>query len=380
MTQRKHALLSASGASRWMPCPASVRMEEAIPEQASTFAEHGTAAHELAERCLTEDVTADFHQGKVFNGYEADDEMVEAVQLYLDYVRNHKGEVWIEQKVDFSPWVPGGFGTCDCLVIKGDTATVIDLKFGKGVRVDAEDNPQAMLYALGALNEYEFLFDDIEHFTLSIVQPRLDHISEHTISKDELLKFGEHAKERASEALQEDAPFSPGEKQCKFCRAKDNCRALAEHSLQVAAEDFADVVVPITLKDISRLSNEEVAALLPQLDNIANWIKALEAHALNKLEQGHEVPGYKLVAGRSIRKWADEEDAEKALRGSKLKVSEIFSKKLITPTQAEKVLGKGHPILQEHVIKPDGKPAIAPLKDKRPAIVVELGQDFKDVA
>ena len=205
----EHAKLSASGAVRWLECPASVGMEEAFPDTSSEFAEHGTAAHELAERCLTEDVTAEFHSGKTFNGFDADAEMAEAVQLYLDYVRNHKGKMFVEQVVDFSPWVEDGFGTCDCIVIAGNTAYVTDLKYGKGFRVDAENNPQLMLYALGALNEYEFIFDHINLFSLAIVQPRLDHISEFRITKSELLAWAETVKVKAQQCLEEDAPFNP---------------------------------------------------------------------------------------------------------------------------------------------------------------------------
>lgn len=375
-----HAKLSASGAHRWLVCAGSVSMEEGFPDTTSKFAEHGTAAHELAERCLKEDVTAEYFVGQTFNGFEVDAEMVEAVQLYLDYIRNHSGEVLIEQKVDFSPWVHEGFGTCDCLVIEGHTASVIDLKYGKGVKVDAENNSQAMLYALGALNEYEFLFDEINTFKLAIVQPRLDHISEWEVSREDLLAFGQYAKERADAALAEDAEVTPEEHACKFCKAKASCRTLAEHSLQVAAEGFEAVEVPITLKDPKKLTNKEIAALLPQMKAIVDWTKAVEAFALAELEHGHEVPGYKLVEGRSIRKWADEDAAEKALRGSKLKVADIFTKKLVSPTQAEKLLGKNHPILQEFSVKPEGKPAIAAESDKRPALVVDVTEGFSKVA
>lgn len=375
-----HAKLSASGAHRWMTCSGSVQMEGGFPDTASEFAKHGTAAHELAERCLKEDVTAEYFAGQAFNGFEVDAEMVEAIQLYLDYIRNHSGEVLIEQKVDFSPWVREGFGTCDCLIIEGHTASVIDLKYGKGVKVDAENNPQAMLYALGALNEYEFLFDEISTFKLAIVQPRLDHISEWGVSREDLLAFGQYAKERAEAALAEDAEVTPEEYACKFCKAKASCRALAEHSLQVAAEGFEAVEVPITLKDPKKLTNKEIAALLPQMKAIVDWAKAVEAFALDELEHGHEVPGYKLVEGRSIRKWADEDAAEKALRGSKLKVADIFTKKLVSPTQAEKLLGKNHPILQEFSVKPEGKPAIAAESDKRPALVVDVTEGFSKVA
>ena len=154
---------------------------------------------------------------------------------------------------------------------------------------------------------------------------------------------------------------------------------MAEHNLKTAAEGFEAIEVPITVKDVSHLSNTEVATLLPQLNIFTNWIKAVEAYALHELEQGREVPGYKLVTGRSIRKWRNEADAEKALRASKLKVAEIFTKKLISPTQAEKALGKSNRILQEQVIKPEGRPALAPLKDKRPALEVSPTEGFSQV-
>ncbi|ASX25891.1 DUF2800 domain-containing protein [Candidatus Williamhamiltonella defendens] len=376
----EHAKLSASGAHRWMVCSGSVTLEATCPDVTSDYAEYGTAAHEMAARCLKENVTANFFAGQSFNGYEADTEMVEAIQRYLDYVHQHQGSLLIEQKVDFSPWVPEGFGTCDCLIIEGHTASVIDLKMGKGVRVEAENNPQALLYALGALNEYEFIFDHITTFKLAIVQPRLDHISEHEISRDELLVFGETAKKRAALALAPNADFRPDQKACKFCRAKARCRALAERSLQLAAQEFHNVVTPITLKNITLLNNRDIAALLPQLNMMADWIKSVEATALQELEQGRDIPGYKLVTGRSIRKWRDEAQAEQSLRNTHLKVAEIFTQKLVSPAQAEKLLGKKHQILDELAIHPEGKPIIAPKSDKRPALRSSAEEEFKKVA
>lgn len=386
-----HAKLSASGSYRWMNCAASVRMEEGIEDTSSDFANQGTVAHEVAEDCLRFKTEPEAWLGKThvligedgepYYEYEVDQEMVDAVQLYIDFVNGVKGQLLIEQRVDYSPWVPDGFGTSDAVVIEGSTVNIIDLKYGKGVKVDADNNSQAMLYALGAMNEYEFIFDDIDTFNLVIVQPRLDHISEWTVTREQLLAFGEEAKAKAELTQQQDAPFTPGEKQCKFCKASATCRALAAKNLEIAAEEFQDVVVPITVKSPDKLTNDEIAVLLPQLAGLTNWVKSLEAHALALLEVGQDIPGYKLVAGRSIRKWSSDESAEAALRScSKLKVADIFTKKLVSPTQAEKLLGKGHPILKEHCIKPDGKPAIAPESDKRPAIVVELGADFKEVA
>ena len=380
MLHRAHARLSASGAHRWMACPGSVALEEEIPESTSDFAEHGTAAHELAERCLIDDVQADHFAGQLFNGFEADNEMVEAVQVYLDYVRALPGTRFVEQRVDFSPWVPDGFGTCDYLVIDGNKATVVDLKYGRGVRVDAERNPQAMLYALGAMNDYEYLFDEIEAFNLVIVQPRLDHISEWEVSRDELLLFGEEAKARAEEVSKEKAPLHPGETQCKFCRVKGTCRALAEHNLSLISEGFSSIEEPLKLRDVTRLTNQDISTILPKIKQVTDWVRAVEAYAHAELEQGHEVPGYKLVEGISKRAWRDEEEAEKALRDIKLRVADILTKKLVSPAQVEKLLGKKHPLLAKHVIKPAGKPVIATESDKRPAIITDVTDGFSEVA
>lgn len=364
---RSHARLSASGAHRWLVCPASVRMEDGQPDSSSPFAEYGTAAHELAERCLREDLSANHLAGQEFNGHIADDDMIEAVQSYLDFVRDHKGRKLIEQRVDFSPWVPDGFGTCDCLILGDDAVSVIDLKMGQGVRVEAEDNPQAMLYALGALNEYGFLFEDVPAFRLVIVQPRLDHISEHVISREDLLAFGDYARERAAVALSGEGEAVPDHKACRFCKAKAVCRPLAEYSLGIAAEGFSAIGEPLQLKQPDSLSRGEIAALLPQLATLVDWTKALEAHAIHQLQQGRDVPGFKLVAGRSIRKWEDETAAEIALR-EELAGADLFTRKLISPAQAEKQLGRGHSILARFTTKPDGKPTLAPLSDKRPAL------------
>jgi len=373
-----HAKLSASGAHRWMNCPASISMEEGVPDRGSTFAAEGTAAHEVAENCLSLGLNACDMSGEEIvvedQVFVVDDEMVEAVQLYVDYVRDQKGDLLVEKRVDFSPWVPGGFGTADAIVLDNNVATVIDLKYGRGVKVDAEENPQAMAYALGALYGYDFLFD-CETFKLVIVQPRLDHISEWEISRDDLMVWAEDKLKPAADlALSDNPPFQPGDSQCRFCKAKATCRALADHAHAVVMDGFGGSV-----KDPAKLSNEEVAELLPEVDLVTGWAKSLEAYALQQLETGQDVPGYKLVAGRSTRKWRDEAEAEAALR-KKLKVGECFSKKLITPPAAEKLLGKGHAILADHVTKPEGKPALAPISDKRPALEIDPSQGFDKVA
>lgn len=373
-----HAKLSASGAHRWATCPASVGMEEGKRDKTSVYAAEGTDAHDLAEQCLRNGTNADNYLNCMVGDTLVSPEMIDAVQFYLDYVRNQKGQLLVEQRVDFSPWVAEGFGTADAIVINGDTISVIDLKYGKGVRVDAEENLQAILYALGTLNDYSFI-EEFGVFKLVIVQPRLDHVSEWEISTPYLKEFGKQLKEASELALSDNPPFNPGEKQCRFCKAKATCRALQDHSLQLAVKEFSDEGIN-ELIDTDELSNTEIAKLLPNLDLLINWVKAVQAHAQEELERGREIPGYKLVEGRSIRKWLNQDEAETALRGSKLKVGEIFTKKLISPTQAEKLLGKNHPILDEHAIKPDGKPTIAKESDKRPALKSNVERDFAEAA
>lgn len=378
MADTAHAKLSASGAHRWMACPASISMEADFTDEGSVYAAEGTAAHELAERCLRQEQNAIDHYEKVIDGFEVDMEMVEAVQLYLDYVRDLPGIRFIEQRVDFSPWVPEGFGTADTIVIRDGVATVVDLKYGKGVRIDAEENPQAMLYGLGALNDFGFLHD-IDTLKLVIIQPRLDHVSEWEISRDDLDRWAVYDVQPAAEmALSDEPAFVPGPKQCQFCRARVTCRALAEINIETAVKDFEGLDdIGETVKPF-HLSDDEIAAILPKLDILTNWAKAIEAWALGRLETGNDIPGYKLVEGRSIRKWEDEEAAGKAL-ARKLGAKVAFIRKLITITEAEKRLGKKDPLIAKYTHKPPGKPAIAPVSDKRPALEVNVGAEFDDL-
>lgn len=381
MAERAHAKLSASGAHRWMPCPGSVRLEENFPDTTSEFAEYGTAGHDLGETCLIHDTDPSDYIGDEFNNIEVDEEMAVAVDKYVEYVRCLPGYKMYEKRVDYSPWVPDGFGTSDAICIHGDTVYVVDLKMGQGVQVYAEGNPQAMLYALGTYNMYQDFMVDCERIVMVIVQPRLDHISEHEISIEELLEFGETARECAKAVEQDDAALVPGKKQCQFCKAKGSCKALAEYSFNMAMEGFEDLseVVNDELdeRNPDLLTNEEIAALIPNLGLLEKFVSAVRSQARTIMLEGGEIPGYKLVAGRSDRKWQDEGKVERALKRLKFKNADVFTTKLISPAQAEKLLGKGHSLLERYVVKPKGNPTMAPQSDKREAIELNPDEGFE---
>lgn len=306
-----------------------------------------------------------------------DREMADYVRVYVDYVNSlivDSDDFAIEQRVDYSDWVPGGFGTADAVVLRGQTLHVIDLKYGMGVRVDAEENPQGMLYALGAYSCYSMI-TDIEDVVISIVQPRLDHISEWKINTRDLLKWAELAKQRAEATQEPDAPRQPGEKQCRFCKAKASCQALYDYTAKVLGSEFDDLD---NMPKANTLTDEEMRAALDAKPLIEGWLGAIEKLAKQRLEDGDSFPGYKLVEGRSNRKWADEREAEVKLIA--LLNDKAFSKpKIISPAQAEKALGKSRAAeISSLIVKPQGAPTLAPESDKRPAVGVSE-EDFGDL-
>lgn len=372
-----HAKLSASGSHRWAHCPGSVKAEEGIADRSSIAADEGTAAHELAELVLTQGGACHDWIGRPLiesNAHTVDQEMADYVQQYVDYVKSHSGQHEYEQQVDFSEWVPGGFGTADALVLDGSTLRVIDLKYGKGVQVDAFENTQGLLYALGAVSDYEYLAE-IELVVICIVQPRKDNISEWSLTKDELLKWGEWLSQRASEALSDDAPRVPGDDQCKFCKAMATCPALAKLTHDVIATDF-DNIDQIANPDT--LNDSQLAAALAAKKLIVSWFDAVEQHAFEKLERGESFPGFKLVEGRSLRQWGDEAIAEQTL--VELLDQDAYDRKLLSVAKAEKALGKKRAsTIADLVTKPRGKPVIVPESDKRPAIGASE-DDFENIA
>tara|TARA_R110000796_G_scaffold78827_8_gene175634 strand:- start:485 stop:1681 length:1197 start_codon:yes stop_codon:yes gene_type:complete len=394
MNDNKHARLSPSSAHRWLECPGSVTLEQDFPQDiTSEFAEYGTAGHTLGEMCLTQEVPAKTFRGEILNksehfpyGFEVDDEMIDAVQTYIDYCNQLPGDEGsrIEEKVDFSEWVPDGFGTADFIKIDDDvlgkrTIQVVDLKMGKGVKVNAENNPQGMLYALGCLDE--LIYDPEDFVRIVIVQPRLDHISEWDISINDLLEWAEKVvKKKAGEAWAGLMKFSPGEKQCRFCKASSTCKALAEKSLQTAMDVFTDIPTTGDLKQIHTLGNSEVSQLLPRLDEISNWIKSLKAFAFSQLEQGFEIDGYKLVRGRSgNRKWINESAVEEKMETLGFHKDNLYKQVIITPAVAQRMLkAQNISITQISNLynQEEGKPTITDRRDPREEIISNDGSEF----
>lgn len=388
MSEVLHSPLGPSAAERWLNCPGSVLLTKDIPDHSSEFAIEGTAAHTLSEWCRNEQMPAKHYKGMEIDvatqdgirKIKIDPEMINKVQEFLDYVGQFGGEAFYELKAIYDHWVPGGFGTSDDVRIADNLCIVTDLKYGKGVPVYAADNPQTKLYALGTYQQLRHLYD-FDKFQLNIHQPRLDHVDEWEISLKDLLVWAEDVvKPTAAIAMQPGAPIVPGA-WCQFCKIKTTCKVRAEAVLETVVEDFKnlDALDGSEVLQSAVLTNEQMSFILPKLAMITTWCSDLENRAVGELLQGHQVGDYKLVEGRSNRAWRDASSAEAALRGSKLKVAEIFKSTLISPTEAEKLLGKKHPIIINQVIKPRGKPKLAPGSDPRPAMVISAEDEFADL-
>lgn len=370
---RAHAKLSASGSSRWLNCPGSVKAEEGYKSESSVFAEEGTLAHELADLCLQKKVDSDSFVGKEVTGKIIDSEMAKHVQEYLDYVRSYetaKSELYTEKRVDFSNSVPDGFGTMDSAVIDYDSGIchIFDLKYGRGVEVSAVENTQAQLYAIGLYNELGFL-GEIKSFCIHIVQPRIRNYSNWEISVEDLNKFSKHVSARAKIALGDNAPRIPGDKQCQWCKAKGNCNALAKFTEQVISAEFDN----LDEVKIESMSDDRKRLILDNRSLIESFMKAVESEVFGRLSCGEKFEGYKIVEGRSVRKWGD--NAEEAL--VKELGDDAYEKKLIGITAAQKLIGKEG--VDELAYKPPGKLTLAAESDKRKAVNITATEDQFEV-
>ena len=367
---KAHALLGASSSARWLACSPSARMCEDIPETESPYAAEGTLAHEICELKLTKAYTlaigpkaftTRLNKLKKHELYQ--DEMLKCADTYLDYIDSimlsypSTPHIAIERRVDYSTYVPEGFGTADCIIVYGDTLHVVDYKHGKGVPVSADHNPQMMLYALGALNAYQMLYN-IHTIKMSIVQPRLDSISEWEIESEELIKWGnEFVKPRAEKAFKGEGDCVPGE-HCRFCRAKAVCRARAVANLDLAKYAFAE---PATL------SNTEIGEILQQAQDLEKWAKDVKEYALDEVLKGNDVPGWKAVEGRSTRSFVDTDKAFATLTENGIDESLLYERTPLTLSKIETMLGKSKfaELLTDQVVKSPGKPTIVPESDKR---------------
>ena len=374
----RHALLSASSSKRWLNCTPSARLEEQFAEETgnSVYAEEGTAAHALAEhklkRCLKR------RSKRPVSDYQCD-EMEECTDGYVAYAMEQvelarqeckDPVVLIEQRLDYSAYVPEGFGTGDLLIVANRVLTVVDLKYGKGVAVDAEWNPQMMLYGLGALELFGAIYD-IETVRMAIYQPRLESVSTWEISVSDLMEWvDKELKPRAALAIAGEGEFRSGS-WCRFCKAKNTCRARAEEFLRLAQMEF---------KTPALLTDDEVAEVLKVADELARWSADVYAYAQDEaVSKGKKWAGFKLVEGRSCRKYTDEEEAAEAAVAAGY--ADIYKRSLIGITEMEKLMGKRKfaEVLGKLVYKPQGKITLVPESDKRQEVMAATAEaDFKE--
>lgn len=365
MPPKGHAILSASSSDRWLHCPPSARLCETYQDKGSDYAAEGTDAHGLCEYKLkralgmdasdpTENLTWYSEEMEdCANGYAA--YILEMVEAAKESCADPK--VLIEQRVDFSRWVEQGFGTADCIIIADGTLRICDYKHGLGVLVDATDNPQMKCYALGALELFDDIYD-IDNVSMTIYQPRRQNISTFEISKDELYKWADEVlKPTADLAFAGDGNFLCGE-WCGFCKAKHECRARAEANLTLARYDFK---LPPLLED------SEIEYILSRADELVAWASDIKEYALQQAISGKEWAGWKLVEGRSNRKYSNEEAVIQAVTDAGF---DPYEKKLLGITAMQKRLGKSRfdELLTAYIEKPQGKPTLVPESDKRPAM------------
>ena len=370
----KHAVLSASSAARWIACPPSARLNAAKPDAPSEYAAQGTDAHTLCEYKLRKALGTKVRD-PTKNLASYDTEMEECAEAYCQFVMELVGQfraeskdtmVSVEQRVDFSAFVPDGFGTADTLIISGNTVCIVDYKHGKGIEVSADRNPQMMCYALGCIQMFDGLYD-IDNVRMVIFQPRLANISEFNISKADLLAWALDTLVPAAKlAHAGEGEFCAGA-HCQFCKIKATCRKRAEYNLELARYDFE---MPPTLEDA------EVEAVLAKADTLAAWVSDIKEYALQRAIQGKQWTDWKLVEGRSNRKYTDEAAVANIVKEAGY---EPYEQKLLGITAMTGLLGKSkfEELLGSLIVKPQGRPTLAPMSDKRPAMNT-AAEDFKE--
>lgn len=388
MAPTKHSLLNPSGYAMWGVCTPSARLTEHMPRETSPYAEEGTKAHYLCEQVVRRSVPGwmglpPAAMQDLWDNPEYDDQMKNAAKLYADFIHTiwdgfpHTPTLCVEQRVTMTEWVPECFGTCDCLLIGDGILHVIDFKYGAGVPVSADHNGQMMLYALGAWDMFQYT-DTIQTVRMTIVQPRIQSEPETCeMTAEELLGWAENTlKPAAKLAWEGKGELNPGEKQCRWCRAKPQCRAWKDKYGPLA--DFV-CHSDVGATDPRLLTPEEIGEWLNEAQGIADYVKCLEAYAQQQLQSGTAIPGWKLVEGRSTRRFTDQEAAFKAIEATGVSEAMLYERQPISLTAAEKLLGKKHfnEVCGTWVDKPRGKPTLAPECDKRPAY--DAASDFTPV-
>lgn len=393
-TPAQHALLSASSAARWLKCTAAPRFEAQFPELPSEYAEEGRLAHAFCELKVITHFTTTIKPRtytsrlkKLKENSLYQEEMDRTSDLYLEHLNElamryeSVPNVMAEVRVDFSDWVPEGFGTCDCVMIGGDTLNIIDYKHGRGVPVSAENNSQMRLYALGALKRYYPVYGDcIKCVRMTIDQPRIQHtLSSETITVEQLQAWGDEIKPIATKAYFGFGEFCPGE-HCRFCRGKAKCRARVAQNM--AMEEFKDCVPQSrTAKNTSNaLTDKEIGELLVRGKELTAWYKDLESYALQTLLDGGNIPGWKAVAGRSNRVFSNQDAAFAAILAAGYDETLIYDRKPKTLAELEKLMGKSEfaDKVGSFITKPLGKPTLVPLSDPREPYSTAVA-DFADV-
>lgn len=365
MPPKDHAVLSASSSERWLHCPPSARLCEVYEDKGSDFAAEGTDAHALCEYRLKQALGLPA-ENPIENLSWYNEEMEDCATGYAAYVMElfesakqtcSDPVVLIEQRVDFSRWVKDGFGTADCILIADGTLNICDYKHGKGVEVSAEENPQMMLYALGALEIFDGIYD-IDTVCMTIFQPRKSNVSVYEMAKDDLLEWANtELVQKAQLAYDGQGDFSCGE-WCRFCKAKAECRKRAEANLALAKYDFEKPVL---------LDDDEVSDILGKVDALTAWAADVKEYALQQAINGKEWTGWKLVEGRSNRKYINDAVVATTVENAGF---DPYERKVLGITAMQKMLGKSRfeELLAPYIEKPQGKPALVPESDKRPAM------------